>query len=305
MAQQKHSLHEVGKTMRKLAMRASIELSARELRKANNIAVTLLRGREAFLAWTPNLTADDMVEATSFARSLGLTPVPHIVARRLGSEAVARSLLARLSESGAEAVLLIGGDAADPAGPYRSSFDLLRTGLLQTTGIRKFGVAGYPEGHPAMDDGLIRETLDLKLDYARKEGLEVFVVSQFCFDGSVIADWATRLRARGVTAPIRAGVAGPANLAKLLELGLRCGVGNSIRALKGKMGSVLRLVSAYEPQEVIEDIAVACLATPSLGALSVHLFAFGGAGMTAQWMEKITGGVIESDSASKGIRAGG
>lgn len=305
MAQQKSSLHEFGKTMRKLAMRASIEFSARELRKANDIAVTLLRGRETFLAWTPNLTADDMVEATSFARSLGLTPVPHIVARRLGSEAVARSLLARLSESGAEAVLLIGGDVADPAGPYRSSFDLLRTGLLQTTGIRKFGVAGYPEGHPAMDDGLIRETLDLKLDYARKEGLEVFVVSQFCFDGSVIADWATRLRARGVTAPIRAGVAGPTNPAKLLELGLRCGVGNSIRALKGKMGSVLRLVAAYEPQEVIEDIAVACLATPALGALSVHLFAFGGAGMTAQWMKKIAGGSIESDSASKGIRAGG
>lgn len=275
--------------MRNLAARASIEVSARELRKSGDVAVRLLRGRETFLPWTPNLTAEDMIEATSFARSLGLTPVPHVAVRRLGSIAAARSLLGRLSESGAEAVLLIGGDVADAAGPYRSSFELLCTGALQASGFRKFGVAGYPEGHPSMDEGSISENLNLKLDYARSEGLEIFVVSQFCFDGSVIADWATRLRARGVTAQMRAGVAGPTNVAKLVELGLRCGVGNSIRALKGKMGSVLRLVSAYEPQDVIGDLAAARLATPSLGALTLHLFAFGGAVTTAQWMEQFAG----------------
>ena len=291
--------------MRNLAASASIEISARELRKSGDVAVGLLRGRETFLPWTPNLTAEDMIEATSFACSLGLTPVPHIAVRRLGGKAAARNLLTRLSESGAEAVLLIGGDVPVPAGPYRSSFELLCTGALQTSGIRKFGVAGYPEGHPAMDDGTISENLSLKLDYASNEGLEVFVVSQFCFDGSVITDWATRLRARGVTAQIRAGVAGPTNVAKLLELGLRCGVGNSIRALKGKMGSVLRLVSAYEPEDVIEDIAAARLAIPSLSALTVHLFAFGGTMMTAQWMEKFEGGRIEPDVPRNGTGAGG
>jgi methylenetetrahydrofolate reductase (NADPH) len=305
MVEQEPNFSRIGETMRALAMRASIEMSARELRKPGDVAVALLRGRETFLPWTPNLTADAMVEATSSARSLGLTPVPHVVARRLGSEAAAQSLLARLAGAGAQTVLLVGGDVADPAGPYRSSFDLLRTGLLQRAGFRKIGVAGYPEGHPAMDDSIIRDNLDLKLDYARSEGLEVFIVSQFCFDGSAIVEWAKRLRVRGVTAQIRVGVAGPTNLAKLLELGLRCGVGNSIRALKGKMGSVARLLAPHEPQEVIEAIAAACLAAPSPDALSLHLFAFGGAGMTAQWMERIVKRSIDLDSARSGVRVGG
>lgn len=305
MTEKPANLPEVGRTMRELAMRASIEVSARELRRASDTAVPLLCGRETFLPWTPNLTADDMVDATSFARGLGLAPVPHVAARRLGSEAAARSLLARLSESGAETILLIGGDVRDPAGPYRSTLDLLGTGLLQASGFRRFGIAGYPEGHPALTDGVILESLERKLEYAHNEGLEVFIVSQFCFEGPVITEWVKQLRVRGITVPVRVGVAGPTNLAKLLELGLRCGVGNSIRALRGKMGSMVRLVAAHEPQGVIQDIAAACLAAPSPGALSVHLFAFGGAGMTAQWMEKIAGGSIEMRSTRKGVRAGG
>lgn len=304
MAQQNPNLPETSTTMRRLAMRASIEISARELRKAGDIAVALLRGRDTFLPWTPNLTADDMVEATSFARSLGLTPVPHVLARRLGSEAAARDLLARLSAAGAEAVLLVGGDVEVPAGPFQTSFDVLRSGMMQAGGFRKIGVTGYPEGHPAMDDGIIAENLQLKLDYARSEGLEIFIVSQFCFDGSVIVEWAKRLWAGGVTAQIRAGVAGPTNLAKLLEMGLRCGVGNSLRALKGRLGSVARLVAPHEPQDVMEDIAAACLAAPTTDALAIHVFAFGGAAMTAQWMEKIAPGSIELDSARKGVRTG-
>jgi len=305
MTPQTANLPEVGRTMRELARRASIEVSVRELLRASDAAVPLLRDRETFLPWTPNMAADDMVAATSLARRLGLAPVPHIAARRLGSEAAARSLLVRLSECGAEAVLLIGGDVRNPAGPYRSSFDLLRTGVFQRAGFRKLGVAGYPEGHPAIDDGILRETLDLKLNYARNEGLEIFIVSQFCFEGSVITQWAKSLRASGVPVPIRAGVAGPTNLAKLLDLGLRCGVGSSIRALKGKMGSVVRLVAAHEPQDVIQDIAAACLAEPAPGVLSVHLFAFGGAGMTAQWMKKIAEGSIELRSARKSVSSGG
>lgn len=299
------NLPEVGRTILQLATRASIEVSARELRRASDAGVALLRGRETFLPWTPNLTADDMVDATSFARGLGLAPVPHVVTRRLGSEAAARSLLSRLSESGAEAILLIGGDVRDPAGPYQSSLDLLGTGLLQASGFRRFGIAGYPEGHPALADGVILESLERKLDYAHNEGLEVFIVSQFCFEGPVIAEWVKQLRVRGVTVPVRVGVAGPTNLAKLLDLGLRCGVGNSLRALRGNMGSMVRLVAAHEPQDVIQDIAAACLAAPSPGALSVHLFAFGGAAMTAKWMEKIAGSSTETRSPGKGVRAGG
>ena len=304
MARSPAHLSQPGQAALDLALRASIEVSARELRKSADIAVPLLAGRETFLPWTPNLGADDMIEATSHAKRLGLTPVPHVAARRLASEEQARNLLEGLSGAGAEAVLLIGGDLPDPAGPYKSSLDLLCSGLLQAGGIRRIGVAGYPEGHPALAEGVILEHLERKLAYARDAGLEAFILSQFCFEGPVIAQWVRGLRERGVTVPVRVGVAGPTNLAKLLELGLRCGVGNSIRTLRGMMGSVLRLVATHDPREVIEAVAAARLEGAAPGPVSLHLFAFGGAAMTARWMKQLSQDSSEQESPTTGIGAG-
>jgi methylenetetrahydrofolate reductase (NADPH) len=288
-----------------LVMRASIEVSARELRRSADVAVPLLAGRETFLPWTPNLDADAMVEATLLAKRLGLAPVPHVAARRLASEVQARDLLQRLASSGAEAVLLIGGDVSEPAGPYGSSLDLLSAGLLQASGLRRFGVAGYPEGHPSISDETLLDHLKRKLDYARDSRLEAFILSQFCFEGRAIVRWIGALRNGGVEVPIRIGVAGPTNLAKLLELGLRCGVGNSIRALRGLTGSVFRMIAPHEPGDLIREIAAARIAGPRPDSVSMHLFAFGGVSMTAKWMRKAMQSSLEPDSPTSGVRTGG
>ena len=274
---------------RALLAGASIEISGRDLNKASQVAAVHCRGRQVFLPCTPNVRPEDMLAATSFACNLGLLPVPHVVARAIESESVARDLLAGLSRAGAEAVLLIGGDVRDPRGPYRSSLELLRSGLLQAAGIRKFGVASYPEGHPSIDDDVLSENLELKLEHAHREGLEVFIVSQFCFEAKAILKWARRLRLRDITAPLHVGVVAPTNASKLLQLALRCGVGNSIRALKGRMSSMVRLVATHEPDELIHDLAAGLLAARDLEPLSLHLFALGGIEATARWMSRASG----------------
>ena len=278
---------ELSAEARRLLESASLEVSARELRAASPAALDYCRGKQVFLPWTPKLAPEDMVEATSLARGLGLLPVPHVVARRIASESSARALLASLQGAGADAVLMIGGDVREPAGPYASSLELLRSGLLGAAGIRRIGVAGYPEGHPSIPGDALRENLDCKLEYAQREGISAFIVSQFCFEGPVIVRWAEQLRAQGVTVPLRAGLAGPTNLAKLVQLGLRCGVGNSIRALRGRMGSMVRLVATYEPEDLIGDLAEANLATVSPQTLSVHFFAFGGLELTQRWIARM------------------
>src|SRR5690606_33061705 len=105
----------VAAAVRELLAGASIEIAARELEDA----AALAKGRRVFIPWTPNLDATAIIAATSRARELGLTPVPHVVARRLVSAAAARELLGELRRHGAESVLLVGGDLREPAGPFR------------------------------------------------------------------------------------------------------------------------------------------------------------------------------------------
>jgi len=265
---------------------ASIEVAARDLPEAAAALRVSGRASQVFIPWTPNLDARAMIGATSQAVDLGLAAVPHIVARRLGSEAAARDLLGELRRRGAGAILLVGGDLREPAGPFASSFELLRSGLVQACGFAQVGVCGYPEGHPRIGDAVLRADLDAKLGYAREHGLAISVVSQFCLDGAVVGRWVAGLRAHGVREPIRAGVAGPTTVPRLLKLGVQCGIGNSLRALKGRLGSVTRLASAYDPAGVVREIATARAAAPSLDPLSIHLFAFGGAVQTLRWLSR-------------------
>lgn len=272
----------VAAAVREMLSGASIEIGARDL----GGAVALGKGRQVFIPWTPNLDAPAMIAATARARELGLAPVPHVVARRLASASAARELLGELRRCGAEAVLLVGGDLREPAGPFRSSLELLRSGLARDCGFAQAGVCGYPEGHPRISEAVLRDDLELKLGHARSQGLRLFVVSQFCFDGATIARWAAALRADGVGATLRIGVAGPTSVARLLKLGMQCGIGNSLRALKGRLGSLARLAATHDPAEVIRDVAAARLAHPALDPLSLHLFAFGGVAPTAQWLSR-------------------
>ena len=89
-----------------------------------------------------------------------------------------------------------------------------------------------PDG--AIDDALLQLHLKSKLACLRDQGLTAFIVSQFCFESAAILGWLERLRADGVQHQVRIGLAGPTRLRKLLAMGLRCGVGASMRALKGK-----------------------------------------------------------------------
>ena len=85
---------------------------------------------------------------------MGFVPVPHISARRLKSQDQLEEFLGRLQEVGAtEHVFAVGGDPAEPEGPYPDSLSVIRTGLLQKYGVREVSIAGLPRGPPRHHDG--------------------------------------------------------------------------------------------------------------------------------------------------------
>ena len=57
-----------------------------------------------------------------------------------------------MAQAGADDLFLIGGDADPPLGAYASAVELLDVVAAHPQRPRTIGIAGYPEGHPAISD---------------------------------------------------------------------------------------------------------------------------------------------------------
>ena len=265
----------------------SVELTARD-RKSLDLAKELLApGTEVFIAALPNDKVDDVVAACARLRQDGLTPVPHVVARNIENEKDLDTLLGRLvAEAGMERCLVLGGDRDTPAGSLTSSGQILETGLIQKRGIKTIRIGSYPEGHPKISEAALDKARADKLAIAARDGLDVTIVSQFVFEADPIVGFAKKLRAEGTTAPFRVGVAGPADRGLLMKYALICGIGNSLRVLKGRAGLALNTLTGETPEDVVRGVGDAQAADPSLNISGIHFFTFGSLAKSAQWAKQ-------------------
>lgn len=268
-----------------LARAASIESSTRDLSEIDEYAALVAPGTDVYVAWLPRMPYHHVASAARRLREVGMNPVPHIAPRQLASPEAAADFLGRLRDgAGVTRALLVAGDC-EQVGPYASSGAFLATGLLEAHGIRSIGVAGYPEGHPRLDADALDAALDRKIEEASRRGIELYAVTQFCFDGDAVLAWLARLRARGVALPVRVGIAGPARIRTLLAYAARCGIGNSIRAVRAHAISLPHLLAEHRSDEVLRRIAGG---GAGLGVAGVHCFPFGGFAHAARWLSEAT-----------------
>lgn len=243
-------------------------------------------GTEVFIASLPKHKAEKQIDAAIALRKSALVPVPHIVARNIANQHELDALLRGLNRyAGVDTALVLGGDLDQPLGLYRDSLQLLDSGLFEHHGIRKIRIACYPEGHPRIGADKLHAVMAEKIATARASGLDVALVSQFCFDAKPILAWTRALRAAGVTVPYRVGVAGPASRAALLKFALLCGVGPSLRALQSRDGTARNMLSGETPEVLLRELAAAQAGSPSLNIEGVHFFTFGALATTSQWIE--------------------
>ena len=185
-------------------------------------------------------------------------------------------------EADARRVLLIAGDAAIARGPFRSSHDIRASGLLEAHGFHAVSVAGHPEGHPYLDTSGTLAMLRAWGDWGRERSVQVDIVTQFCFESAPILRFIEDLALRGIALPVIVGLAGPASPATLTKFALRCGIGNSMRALRAQIGRYGRLLTEAGPDEVVRGLLLAPRAATAPIA-GFHLFPFGGLRKSAIW----------------------
>jgi methylenetetrahydrofolate reductase (NADPH) len=275
----------IASDLAKSLSKASVEISSSGHQIAE-LSEHFARGTDVTITFLPGDNYRHNVETAAALRRAGFNPVPHIAARELQSYAALGDFLARArGEADVGRVLLIAGDVAAAKGPFKSSFDAAASGLLETHGLTAVSVAGHPEGHPFLDDDHAFARFAGWRDWSSRSSVRVDIVTQFCFESAPILSWMSELRARGIELPVTVGLAGPATLATLTKFGLRCGIGNSMRALRGQIGRFGRLLTDNGPDDVVRGL---CAAPPAATAAisGFHLFPFGGLRKSANWLRE-------------------
>ncbi len=243
------------------------EALASHLPKEAKVTVTCspTRGIEATLLLTERLA------------ERGLQVVPHISARLVADEAYLEEMVRRLDDLDVKEIFVIGGDTKKPVGPFSGAFELLSAMADMGHDFEHIGIAGYPEGHPFIDDDILRRALRDKLPFA------TYIVSQMCFDPRAIVDWAV-----GIRLPVIVGVPGVVDKKRLFQVSRRIGVGDSARFLKKHTSLTVSLLASlfksgsYSPDDLIGELAP-YVGDQGCNIIGFHVYTFNQIESTEKW----------------------
>jgi methylenetetrahydrofolate reductase (NADPH) len=261
----------------------SLEITASDIGRLGDARERLAPGANVFIPYLPGDNLDKLATTAERVRLIGLTPVPHISARRIKSRSELERFLARLHDTAiTDRVFVIAGDLSAPIGPYEDALAVIRSGLFAKFGVRQVGIGGYPEGHPQINNDILSRAMMDKLSVIAAEGQVGEIVTQFSFDADNVLDWLARLRSDHIEAPVRIGIPGPANVQSLLRFAARCGVAASTKVMAKYGVSIARLLSTATPDLLVKNLA-AHFDPAEHGIVKAHLYTFGGVGAAASW----------------------
>ena len=230
---------------------------------------------------SPRHGVDHTLDVSERLRALGHGVTVHLAVRMLRDRAHLESVLERASAAGIDDLFVVGGDAAEPEGPYTEAGDVLA--ILADHPLRPahVGVGAYPEGHPLIDERVLAEALQ------RKNELADYMATQLCFDPQVLLRWLEGVRAQGVSLPLYAGVPGPIERRKLLEISTKVGVGASLRFLRKQHGILSLLKRPGREADTLRDALAPLVGDRSLGLAGLHLFTFNELVATWEWSQEL------------------
>ena len=270
----------------------SIEVTPNAAAKIENFAEVLPVNTRIYIAHIEGTPFDEMLTTAKKITNEGFIPMPHFPARIIEDKDMLDSWLSQYSgEANVQEALLIAGGSKQPAGVYDSSIQIIETELFDKYSFKRLHVAGHPEGNKDIDKDStytnVNKALSWKNEYAKRTDAQIAIATQFCFDSGAIIQWANNLIDMNIDLPVHIGIAGPAKLQTLIRYSIECGVGASIKVLQKRAKDITKLLLPYEPNEVINGLAIHKSKNPNFNIEKVHFFPLGGTKTTANWVNNI------------------
>lgn len=279
--------------IQKAAAHWSIEVTPTGATKIDSFSDCLKPGTTVNVTFLPGSDPMETVAVAERLHNEGMRPVPHLAARSLRDVDQLESLLAAfISRCGVNEVLLIGGGVDHPVGAFSDSMQVLETGLIQRSGISNVGIAGHPEGSPDITQNEITEALAAKNALAKRDGLNMYIETQFCFEADIVLAWEREVRAAGNVLPIRIGVPGPATIKTLFRFAQISGIGPSMRFVSKQARNVAKLMTVQSPHLLLAGLAAGMSADPDCLIQHFHFYPFGGFVKTAAYASAVANGDI-------------
>jgi methylenetetrahydrofolate reductase (NADPH) len=277
----------------------SIEALPRETERMTEFAVLPPR-TNVYLTRLPKADFGETVRAARRVREAGFRPVPHVTARTIRDVAELRADLGALALAGVDEILLVAGSQETHAGAFADTLQVLASGEIERAGIARVGVAGHPEGHPTAEEATLDAALAEKNAFARRTGLELYLVTQFFFDETPVIEWERRVRALGNRLPVHVGFHGITGTAGLLKHAIACGIGDSMKVL-AKHTNLLQLAMVRTPDRLVSEIVRAISTDAGSLFAHAHFFPLGGFARTANWATAVAANrfTLEPDGSLK------
>ena len=281
-------------TIRRAAADWSIEVTPTGAAKIESFRECLAPGTTVNVTFLPGTDPSDTIAVAERLHNDGMRPVPHLAARSLrNADQLDELLTAFTTRCGVEEVLCIGGGVDNPVGDFSATIEVLESGLIQKHGIRHIGVAGHPEGSPDISDEEVATALSAKNELAARDGLELYIETQFCFEADIVLDWERRVREAGNRLPIRIGIPGPATIKTLFRFAQISGIGPSMRFVAKQAKNVAKLMTVQSPHLLIAGLAEGMAAEKDCLIRHFHYYPFGGFARTAAYAGAIAEGRID------------
>ena len=267
----------------------SIEITPKQIEKLPLFQAHVEKGTRVFIALIDPSEVEMQIAAARSLQASGFIAVPHIPARFVRDHEDLKTRVAAFAAAGVTQMLCLGGGAATPIGEYHAALQLLETGVFESHGITRIGLAGHPEGNPDITkihgEATLMASLRAKQAVLKEKNIDGFVATQFLFDAGPLALWAGQLREEGIHLPLYVGVPGPATIKTLVKYAAMCGVGNSARFIRKQALNITKLLTVSEPTEFVDQLATLHFDKPELNIAGPHLYPFGGFDKLFAWLD--------------------
>jgi methylenetetrahydrofolate reductase (NADPH) len=271
------------------AVRAAVQDMTYELSPLKNLPSQITHlpaNARVSVTASPVKTLEETLDVCADLLDKGHRPIPHFAARSVTDAAHVRALANRCKDLGLSEIFCVAGDAETPDA-YPDAMAFLREFLDMTSGdITSVGVTSYPDGHAFIADAALRAALIEKQELFAEAGIRGHASTQMCFSSATIRKWLESERAAGFQMPIHLGLPGVVDRTKLLSMGMRIGVGGSLRYLKKNRNGLIRLFASagYNPSSLIDPLAAHF---DRLEITGLHTFTFNQVEATREWQQSV------------------